>query len=95
MAFESNSGFSGEMSFEGYLIFLTVGIYFALNLFSEGSKTIVNIFTIITGLDLISKLIFAIFAHNNINYLFVSAVSSVVYSMVMLIILLIQTASKN
>ena len=94
-AFESDSGFSGKISLEGYMIFLTVGIYFALNLFSEDNKSVTNLFTIIVFLDLLSKLIFVFIAFEDIHYLFISVVSSAAYSTGMLTILFFQKSSDT
>jgi hypothetical protein len=90
-AFETDSGFSGSVSLEGYIIFLTAAIYFTLNVFSRDSKFFTLLFRLVLCVALVLSSGLAFIAYEDINYFFVSALFLVAYSLVTLIILLFQT----
>lgn len=92
---EADTGFSGTVSIEGYIILTTVAVYFVLNMFFQDSKTLSMLFSAIVFLDLLFNSGLAVMAYNDINYLFLSTISLATYSLVTFAIIRFQRTTDE
>ncbi|WP_444996992.1 hypothetical protein [Aliikangiella sp. IMCC44359] len=89
-AYESGSGFSQPLSFEGYIIYGTITLFFFFNYLSLRSSKMQKILACLSIVSLIYNCRLAFIAFRDYEHDFISALLLIVYSAVMLIILLPQ-----
>ncbi len=89
-AYESGSGFSQPLSFEGYVIYATITLFFFFNYLSLRNRKMQKILLYLSIMSLIYNCRLALVAFKNYEHDFISALLLIFYSAIMLIILLMQ-----
>ena len=89
-AYDSDNGFSGEMSLENYVIYFSIATYFILSSFSQDYNFFKKLFLFVVLGNFLFSCGMVINAYNNINYLLLTSVCLAIYSAVTLTIIMFQ-----
>lgn len=90
-AFEAESGFAGQLSLEGYVIFITLAIFFYLNYLSQSFNAMKFVLALVSIFSAIINCIFAYKVFGNIHYQLASILLLIIYSLGVFIIISMQT----
>lgn len=89
-AFEAESGFAGQLSIEGYVIFITLAIFFYLNYLSQTFNAMKTLLAIVSIFSALINCVFAFKVFKNIHYHFASILLLIIYSLGIFIIVSMQ-----
>jgi len=91
---DSGSGFSGQVSIEGFIIFISIAIYFSLNYLLQNSKNFKLLFGLLVMIGLFFDIALSFYTYQRYGYHFVSALYLSLYSLVLLLIILGQKKNQ-
>jgi len=94
-SYDSNSGFGDRISLETFITYITIATLFSLNYLLQNHKNLKIAFSLIVLVSLLFDIWLSIFTYEKYGYHFVTAVSLVAYSFVLLAIALVQKSKSG